>query len=303
MKRGLVFSGGGSRGSYQVGVWKALDELNIKCDIAVGTSIGSVNAALYTQNSLDLAIKLWQKININTVFKEDKLSLRMTPSNFKDILSNIIDYSKIIDSNINYGLVTCKFPKIKKLEIDKTKLSSENIVDYLIASCTVYPVFKATKIDKKRYVDGGFREPIPINLAKKLGADELIIVNISALKPNYKPKDNINCIYIKHYGKLKSPLKFDSETAKRNLIYGYNDTMKVYNKYYGKKYTFKENYDEIKILEFIGKYFDIDDTKVYTKKQFNKIIVSNNYTIEKYGKKKSLSYKANEYIEKIKSVC
>ena len=54
--RALVLSGGGSKGSYQIGVWKALRELNIKIDIVTGTSAGALNAALITQNTYRRAI-------------------------------------------------------------------------------------------------------------------------------------------------------------------------------------------------------------------------------------------------------
>lgn len=70
MKIGLVLSGGGARGAYQIGVWKALEKLNIKCDIVTGTSIGTVNAALYNQQSLEVAEEMWKKINFQTVFSE-----------------------------------------------------------------------------------------------------------------------------------------------------------------------------------------------------------------------------------------
>ena len=68
MKQALVLSGGGARGAYQIGVWKALEELNIKCDIVTGTSIGSINGALYTQGSLKEAEELWKNIDLETVF-------------------------------------------------------------------------------------------------------------------------------------------------------------------------------------------------------------------------------------------
>ena len=44
--KALVLSGGGAKGSYQLGVWKALRELNIKFDIITGTSVGALNGAL-----------------------------------------------------------------------------------------------------------------------------------------------------------------------------------------------------------------------------------------------------------------
>ena len=47
MKRALVFSGGGAKGSYEIGVWKATKRLNMKFDIVTGTSIGAINGAMY----------------------------------------------------------------------------------------------------------------------------------------------------------------------------------------------------------------------------------------------------------------
>ena len=55
--KALVLSGGGSKGSYQIGVWKALRDMNIKFDIVTGTSAGALNAALITQRSYKTAVK------------------------------------------------------------------------------------------------------------------------------------------------------------------------------------------------------------------------------------------------------
>ena len=54
MKIGLVLAGGGARGAYQIGIWKALRELNIDKHISVvsGTSIGALNAILFMQGDL-----------------------------------------------------------------------------------------------------------------------------------------------------------------------------------------------------------------------------------------------------------
>ena len=51
---GLVLSGGGTRGAFQVGVWKALTELGIKIKAIAGASIGSLNGALILQDVLQL---------------------------------------------------------------------------------------------------------------------------------------------------------------------------------------------------------------------------------------------------------
>ena len=64
MKIGLVLAGGGSRGAYQIGVWKALIELGIDKYINVisGTSIGALNAMLFLQGDYNLAEEIWKDI-------------------------------------------------------------------------------------------------------------------------------------------------------------------------------------------------------------------------------------------------
>ena len=138
MKTALVFSGGGARGSYEVGVWKALDELKIKCDIVTGVSIGSINAALYTEKSLKKAIKLWENINYNTVFSSEiipttnretiKKYLKalknggLEPSNLKNNLSKYINLNKIYKSNL----------AIKTLLLDQTIINGFIILFFSI---------------------------------------------------------------------------------------------------------------------------------------------------------------------------
>ena len=56
--KALVLSGGGSKGAYQIGAWKALKKLHIKFDIVTGTSVGALNGALVTQKSYRKAIRL-----------------------------------------------------------------------------------------------------------------------------------------------------------------------------------------------------------------------------------------------------
>ena len=49
MKRAVVLSGGGAKGAYEIGVWKALRRLSINYDIVCGTSVGALNGVLMVQ--------------------------------------------------------------------------------------------------------------------------------------------------------------------------------------------------------------------------------------------------------------
>ena len=57
-KTALVLSGGGSRGAYEIGVWKALKKLRIRIHMAFGTSVGAINSAMVVQKDLKLAEEL-----------------------------------------------------------------------------------------------------------------------------------------------------------------------------------------------------------------------------------------------------
>ena len=65
--KALVLGGGGAKGSYEVGVFKALRKLHMKFDIVTGVSIGSINGAFYVANEYKKCLKMWQKINIRFV--------------------------------------------------------------------------------------------------------------------------------------------------------------------------------------------------------------------------------------------
>ena len=67
MKRAIVLSGGGSKGAYQIGVWKALRKMKIKYDIVTGTSIGSVNGIMMVQKEYHKAKYLWDN-NFLSIF-------------------------------------------------------------------------------------------------------------------------------------------------------------------------------------------------------------------------------------------
>lgn len=61
MEYGLVLAGGGVRGAYQIGVWKALKELKIKVSAVSGVSIGAVNGALFVQGSKTKAERIMEQ--------------------------------------------------------------------------------------------------------------------------------------------------------------------------------------------------------------------------------------------------
>ena len=62
---GLVLAGGGAKGAYQIGAWKALKEMGINFSAIVGTSIGSINGALIAADDYEKAREMWLNISID----------------------------------------------------------------------------------------------------------------------------------------------------------------------------------------------------------------------------------------------
>lgn len=269
--KALVLGGGGAKGSYEVGVWKALNKLNMKFDIVTGVSIGSINGAFYVANEYKKCLKMWQKITTSDLFdvaigskmsKEDiKLLVKQMSSggisfsNAYNFLKKNINEEKVRKSKIDYGLVTVSLTNKKPRFLTKEQIPYGKLVDYICASSICYPFVHTQDINDESFIDGGFYDGIPINLAIDMGATEIVAVDLSVLAINKKPKDkNVKVDVIKMKDKTPLTLTFTKEYADKNIKYGYNDTMKHFNKLDGNIYTFKKN-DLDKSYNELNKYF------------------------------------------------
>ena len=340
--RAIVLSGGGAKGSYEIGVWKALRKLNINYDIVTGTSVGALNGALMVQKDFLKALFLWYNLDYDDIFevkkdynkddiyklyKEGILSGGVDISHLENTINKYINVNKFFKSEINFGLITVKVPSMKTIKMTKKELNKNNLKDYLVASASCFPAFKLKKIDNEYYIDGGFSDNMPINLAVEMGADEIIAVDLDEIGIKRNLKYNVDVTYITPKNKIDSFLKFEKNSSRRGMRLGYNDTMKKYKKLDGDMYTFKKNnliknekkykkvyidninliikdnyvlqkkYKEInfnKIIEQLGYVYKIDDSCIYNIKKYNNMI------LKKFAKTKIEKNLNNLNKEKIK---
>ncbi len=293
-KLGLVLSGGGSKGAYEIGVYKALKKLHKNIDIVTGTSIGAINGLFIVQKDLRGALKLWKNISFKTIYDEDsfpimedeklsKIYMQYAKSfineggldiyKMKSLFDKSFKPYKFYNSNIDYGLVTYNISQNKPVLKIKEELPKENIKDYVLASASCYPAFKPYLIDGEMYIDGGYYDNLPINLAIDLGATEIIAVDLRAIgfKKNVKNKA-VDITYIVPRNKIGSFLVFDKNQAKKSIKLGYNDTMKTFGKLEGNYFTFKKynlikNYNKYaeNFEEKLKEIFKVSDNKILNK--------------------------------------
>ncbi|MBE6138859.1 MAG: patatin-like phospholipase family protein [Firmicutes bacterium] len=280
MKTAIVLSGGGGRGAYQIGVWKALRKLGIHYDIVTGNSVGALNGILMVQHDYQQAFKIWSNIDYNFVFNKEVARVDeaiyvkyikefvkeggMDITNLEKAVELFFDKERFYSSEVDFGIVVYNLSQGKGEFFTKKDLKPEMIRDYVIASATCYPAFKIKKINNKKYIDGGYYDNMPINLAIDLGADKIIAVDLKAPGFKRKIKDKSkDIVHITPNNDIGSFLKFDKDISRRNIKYGYNDTMKVFGKLIGTKYTFYKslshlfiNRIEIKFDSNIDKYLN-----------------------------------------------
>jgi len=301
MKKAIVLSGGGARGAYQIGVWKALRKLHYNYDIVTGTSVGCLNGVLMTTKEYRKALFVWRHLKYKKIFDKElkqnsnfdlvkeyaKGALFDGGMNIKNLEKNLhflVNKRKFYRSKIDYGLITVRYPSMKAISLTKKEIKEEKLIDYLIASSTCFPVFKKKKIDESVFIDGGYFDNLPINLAVSMGATEIIAVDLKAigLKQKCKNKD-VKITYIEPRNEIGSFLNFSKQQARNAIIFGSNDTLKVFGKLDGNRFTFlkgslSSHYNQYKdtFTKDMKSILDAQERKIierlFIKKQYGKFL-------------------------------
>jgi len=275
---GIALEGGGARGAYHIGALKALIENGYKISGIVGTSIGSLNAAIVAQGDFDKLYELWttsttaELINmkekdlvkivnkkldrellksISDYLKDVTVNKGIDTAKYKELVDNMVDEEKLRKSKIDYGLATVSLTDRKPVELYKEEIPNGMVSSYILAS-SYLPVFKSEKIQDKVYLDGGFYNNCPVNLLVKKGYKNIIEIRTKAvgIYKKVKKNDDVNLITIEPSSDLGSILFADKEVASRNIQMGYYDALRVIKKLQGKKYYINDtpNLDVFNIL-------------------------------------------------------
>ena len=270
-KTALVLGGGGARGAYEVGVWQALREMDYSIDMVVGASVGAINGVMVVQDAFDLTVKLWSEMQTDQILgsglvKKDDLPLRR-------LMEHYIDERAARESKIEFGLVTTEFPRLEPRYFYLEDIPKGKLVDYILASASLFPAIKAQDIDHVKYVDGGYLDNLPVDMAIKKGATHIIAVDLSTAGIVRKEplRRAQNLIHLHCPWDLGAILLFDSMQATRLIRLGYLDTLKAFGFHDGDFYCFLKGEwakRDLALAESAGKIFDLSPLHIYTKDVF-----------------------------------
>lgn len=302
-KYGLVLAGGGAKGAYQLGAWKAMRELGIEFSAVAGVSIGSINGALITAGCFDEAVQLWDSASVDKGIKiteelkdaENLFSFRnftaivkeiiknggIDASPTKDLISQFIDEEKVRNSDIKFGMVTFHMSELTPLEIFIDKIPEGKLIDYLLASSKV-PGVSNIGPEGEWFLDGGVYDNAPIGMLRKNGYNRLIVVDISSMK-GFGHKNDMTCmefVYIRPYDieELGAAFDFSDEMQEKRVKMGYLDTRKAFGYLLGNRYYFKTDdfrkmiewygADAVMQLEELASELEIERIRVYSPEDF-----------------------------------
>ena len=313
---GLVLAGGGTKGAYEVGIWKALCEMKIKITSIVGASIGALNGALFLQDDYMATAKMYENIKIDNIMNVNGINTNKnifdlsnifnlaadytkqkgidnTP--LREMIRKYIDMDKLYNSPIDFGLVTYSVKNKEPLQVFKNEIPKEKMEDYLLAS-SCFPIFKPQIINGEEYFDGGLYDNIPSNMLIEKGYKNIIIADIAGV--GFSKKTISKDIYVKVISSsedLGGTFDFNHERILNNIKLGYLDTMKSFNKLQGHIYYFKPeefakmlevfNLQTIYGLEYAAQMYKMYRYREYTFEEFIKELQERHLDAEKQYKK------------------
>ena len=259
----LVLGGGGAKGAYQIGAARALEEMGIRYAHAYGTSIGALNAAMLAQGDLDAAATVWETLRLSDVVTPESIALAeeaeamfSRPDKLLDfitrnaqkkgldatplfsVMRSAVSEEKLRACGVSYGLVATRFPSLSPVEKRLCDMAPGSVCDWIEASCACFPALPMKSLGSERYLDGGFSDNVPVEMAIRAGARHVIAVDIGRTQTHMQYALRPNITYIRTSHPLGGLLSFDPDQSRRNMTLGYNDTLRAFGRLRGTHYSF-----------------------------------------------------------------
>lgn len=305
---GLILAGGGAKGAYQIGAWRAMRELGVQIEAIAGVSIGAINGALIAQGDFDRTLELWNNVEVKDGIHmdaelkspENLFSFSNLPQIFyevirnggvdvtpaRDLIARYVDEDAVRASGIPVGLVTFQLSSMKPVEVFLDEIEDGRLIDYLMLSAR-FPGLQNESPDGAKYLDGGVYDNAPVGMLRKRGINRFIVVDISNMK-GIGHKTDLSCadiIYIRpgNPKELGESFEFDREKTEMRMQMGYLDAKKAFGALGGQTYYFKPSeYKKMQELygwkactqlEALAQERDVARLTVYTHSRFMRALL------------------------------
>ena len=284
---GLVLDGGGARGAYQIGAWKALTEAGVKINAVAGTSVGALNGALICMGDIGKAEKIWNEMTFSRVMDVDdewmeglfqkQTSIReflnegwkrlkeggvdITP--LRNLIHETVDEEAIRNCGKEFCLLTFSLSEFRELDLSIEDIPEGLLEDFLLASAYLIG-FKNEKIQGKKYIDGGVVNNVPLNSLVKRGYETIIEVRIygPGREPRVKLPKEGEKLEIAPRVKLGSIIEFSGKRSRQNLVIGYYDACRMLYGLEGTIYYLEQSHEDEYYEELLADIREIEKAEI-----------------------------------------
>jgi NTE family protein len=175
---GLALGGGAARGFAHIGIIQVLEENGIKPDLVVGTSAGSLVAALYASGKDGRALATTAQGMDESMFTDWAFPGRgmIRGEALARFVREQTGHKSIESMKVPLGIVATDLDNGQPILFQR---GDPGVA--VRASSAVPAVFQPVRIGTREYVDGGLVSPVPVRFARQMGADLVIAVDISAV--------------------------------------------------------------------------------------------------------------------------
>lgn len=279
----IALEGGGARGAYQIGAWRALEEAGIRYNAVSGTSVGAINGALMAMRDLNQAEQIWKDIRFSQIINVDDAdmgrilsggfeNLEQVKSAFqtikgiihdrgldveplRNLLAERVDEEKIQNSGVDLFLTTVSITDKKELEIDAKDLAPGELKDMIMASA-YHPAFKQTLLGGKSYADGGFYDVVPISALVSRGHKNIIAIRLGSfgVERRVRIPEDVTITTIAPNAGLGNVLNFSSDQSAANMVLGFFDAQRVLYGLSGRDYYIDRTMTEEEAYAYLVKH-------------------------------------------------
>jgi NTE family protein len=181
----FVLAGGGSLGTIQVGMLRALVSCGVRPDLVVGSSVGAINGAYFAADPTIDGVKrlewIWSGLQERRIFPFSVPLGLLRLFLERDYLVNPAALHRLIKRHLPYrrleeAALPCHVVATDILGGDEVILSSGLAIEALLASTAIPTIFPPVRIMGKYLVDGGVANNTPVTAAVQLGATRLIVL-------------------------------------------------------------------------------------------------------------------------------
>lgn len=192
----LVLGGGGAHGAFEAGVFDVLKSRGIIPHEVLGVSVGSINAMSFMHLDSTISHATWDTLTTDVVYEVPEVGVSRVDfsktvathlvgrhyfekESLRQLIYPVVAHELATPRLAEMTLVATELPLLRPASFSVTdETTADELTDWILASSAFYPVVSPVMINGKQYIDGGYSNNLPINIAADHGAKEIYAVSI-----------------------------------------------------------------------------------------------------------------------------